>query len=183
MLTARALQYERAPGGHGSLRPADVAAMLAGLERRRFLAGLLVEAGDWSCLRELERHLFLAAVTLATEQHWSLPRGPGVLRSLGHLALWESTAAGTPCPACGGHGSYQPDPSSPHRVACEDCRGTGRRPLADYRRAELIAVSPSNWTRLWASRYESIYGTFLGWADDARHHLRRQLRRNAAATA
>lgn len=175
MLTTRAQQYERAPGGHEGLTPAEVAGMLAGLEQRAFCAGMLCEAGEWSYLSRVGRSLYLYALELATQERWNLPRGPGQIADLVHLALLEATGPTVPCMVCGGSGCTAPE-GNPARRSCDVCEGSGRVPRTQRSRAELIGISEAQWFAVWKNRYRGVYSELNNWTSDARTFLARQLR-------
>lgn len=183
MLTARAIQYDQAGGReHSALTSAHVAGMLSGLATAPYLCGLLVEAGYWDCLLRLERELWHAIIELASKREWNLPNGPGPCRPLGHLALFELVGPSTPCPKCKGEGS-KADEYTTTRVSCERCSGRGKLPLTPYSRADLIGIHSSNWSKVWASRYQDALLIPLGWLQEANSHLRRQLRKSAEVAA
>lgn len=175
MLTARALQYDGSRGGHGGLRQSDIAAMLGGLDRRYFLAGLFLEAGDWTSLIPLERKLFHEVVDLAWIKGWDL-RTDGLkhCRSLGHLALYEAAGPATICPKCDGEGATIP-PGEVMPVQCKRCDGKRKLPLTPKSRAELISISDGNWYKVWCMRYEHVVTALDYWLAEANRHLKRQL--------
>lgn len=108
LLTTRSTGVEITPGGFGSLKPADVAGALQGLERGRFLLGMAVLAGDRDVLAELHSYITVDVVIRAEREHWECERGAQTCRSLSALALFE-LLNGTRCHVCGGRGTVDPE--------------------------------------------------------------------------
>lgn len=169
MLSARAQQYEVGSRSFGSLRPSDVAAMLAGLQQRCYVAGMLCEAGDWSFLPRVASYLYREAHDISEKQEWNLPRGVRQVKSLVYLAIIEATVPSVDCVACNGAGTTADVKGE--RTACELCRGRARLPVIQETRAEILEVNESNWKRTWRERYYQVDGVLRDWATTAREHL------------
>ncbi|MGE3293837.1 MAG: hypothetical protein AB7O95_20915 [Geminicoccaceae bacterium] len=169
MLTARAQQYERVPGSFDSLKPRDIAAMLAGLDHRPYVAGMLCEAGDWAYLPRCASYLYREADALCDEGEWNLPRGVGQLKNLVYLALVEATVPSVECVACNGVGTTADVKGE--RSPCELCRGRARLPVIQETRAEILEVDESNWKRTWRERYFQVDAVLQGWVTAAREHM------------
>lgn len=169
MLTARAQQYEVGSRSFGTLTPADVAAMLAGLDERPFSAGMLCEAGDWMSLPRVASFLYYDTVDLAGELEWDLPRGPKPLKGLVYLALIEATGPSVVCAACedGKKATY----TAGKLVSCRVCEGRGRLPVMQQTRFEMLGFDESSWRRRWRERYVRVDQILQGWIQDARDHL------------
>lgn len=170
MLTARAQQYEVGSGSFGSLKPADVAAMLAGLDERPFAAGMLCGAGDWMSLPRVASFLYYDTVDLACELEWDLPRGVGQLKSLVYLALIEATGPSVVCAAC--NDGRKLTVIAGKSVACKLCEGRGRLPVLEQPRHAIIGVDESNWRKRWRDRYIRVDQLLQGWVQIANAHLR-----------
>lgn len=169
MLTARAQQYEVGSRSFGTLTPAEVAAMLAGLQQRCYVAGMLCEAGDWSFLPRVASYLYREAHDLCDRQEWNLPRGVRQVKSLVYLSIIEATVPSVDCVACNGVGTTSDVKGE--RTACELCRGRARLPVIQETRAEILEVNESNWKRTWRERYYQVDGVLRGWVTTAREHL------------
>lgn len=173
LLTARAQQYVRVPGSFGSLKPADVAAMLTGLDDESYAAALLCKTGNWGRLEEVERNLYDATEKLARLEKWSLPGGLDQLQVLVHLALLEATGPSVVCTACVGTGRCE-DAGGKER-GCELCEGRGRLPKTQRTRADLVGVSDRHWRRVWRDRYNQVDQVLQNWLNDADRHLKAAL--------
>lgn len=174
MLTAKTADLEPIPATFGSLKPSDIAAMLAGLKHRKFLAGMLVLAGDRSVWHELENHVYVRAMLLAAEHDWGMPKGPRLLRALAKLAILDVTTAGRPCPPCEASGVIV-SPEG-YKSQCEHCHGTGKRAFAEYELSQLAEIPERTWRHTWGERYQAIYRDFCGDVEDARRYLSRQMK-------
>lgn len=173
LLSTRAAQWDWSPADHEGLTQAEVAGMLAGLERRAYYAGLLCLAEQWTCLRRVQGNLYHYAIELAGDEEWDLRRGPRPLLDLVHLALLEMTGPTMQCLACDGQGKL--DRPGSGRRSCDLCEGSGRIPRTQKSRAELIQVDERNWRRVWRDRYRGVYGGLQNWVSDASSHLARKL--------
>jgi hypothetical protein len=97
-------------------------------------------------------HLRAKAFPLDQIGHWQHLR-EAVLTELGHANL---------CGACEGRG-HSPGPSrepgyAPTLRACFECGGSGRVPVSDRQRAELLHRSPKAYRESWAPMYEWLFG-------------------------
>lgn len=181
-LTARALQYDRVPGGFQRFTQADAAALLAGLSRRPFLTAMLCDVGDDTVHGELYRRLRDFVIERSVTEAWKFSR-PLMFQQLALLAIFELVGARDPCMVCDGRGSVPIEEGSPTHIGCEICRGTGKAPLTGRDRAALIGIHESTWSKVWRDRYEIVFGELHNWLADARHHVRRRLRKERRATA
>ncbi|MCU7840871.1 MAG: hypothetical protein KZQ94_16015 [Candidatus Thiodiazotropha sp. (ex Troendleina suluensis)] len=68
---------------------ATAAAMCAGMPDLQFKASMLKWAGDWSNANYLEYRIWIAAVDIAREEKWKIPRGREYLRRMAGLAIAE----------------------------------------------------------------------------------------------
>ena len=139
LLTTRSTGVELTPGGFGSLKPADVALALQGLERLRFLLGMAALAADRDVLGELHAHLTIEVVIRAEAERWECERGAQTCRSLAALAMFE-LLNGTRCYVCSGRGVIDPEylrlrDLSEHerRQALGDARSQDQRMLHELR--------------------------------------------------
>lgn len=182
LLTARAIQYGKTPGGHAHMTPADVAGLLRGLGRRPFLTAMLADCGDFSAYVPLHGELTGYVLSRALDEDWRMHRVQ-FCRELAALAILEMIGAREPCLACEGRGAVPIEDGSPTLVSCELCRGSGRQPMTPDDRATMIQIHETSWRRTWAGRYEQVFGELHGWLMDARRHMARRLRAEAHATA
>lgn len=182
LLTARALQYDRVPGGFARLTQADAAALLAGLERRRFLTAMLADVGDSAVHHDLYVHVRDLAIDNAIRGDWK-GASPKVLHQIALLSIFELAGRGEPCRPCDGAGAVPIEDGSPTMVACECCRGTGKAPLTGGDRAALLRMPDSTWSRTWGQRYEVVFSELHHWLTDARRHMARKLRKEAREVA
>lgn len=182
LLTARALQYDKTPGGFARMTQADAAALLRGLSRRPFLAAMLADCGDSVVHHELYMALRQYVMDRAVSDDWRLDR-PRLCEQIALLAILELVGARDPCPACEGRGAVPIETNSPTMVRCDPCRGSGRAPLSGRDRAAMVQIHEVSWSRTWAARYEVVFGELHGWLMDARRHMARRLRAEARAVA
>ena len=182
LLTARAIQYGKTPGGHAHMTPADVAGLLRGLGRRPFLTAMLADCGDFSAYVPLHGELTGYVLSRALDEDWRMHRVQ-FCRELAALAILEMVGAREPCLACEGRGAVPIETNSPTMVRCDPCRGSGRAPLSGRDRAAMVQIHEVSWSRTWAARYEVVFGELHGWLMDARRHMARQLRAEAHAAA
>lgn len=174
MLTARTANLQPIAGTFGALKPADIAAMMSGLKRRKFLAGMLVLAGDMSTIPELHQQLYMRAIFLAADASWNLPEGPKILEALARMVVLDITTRGKPCARCEASGVYTDQQG--FKSSCEPCRGTGKRAFSEAELCELTGIHPRSWSRTWAARYNAIYADFSGDVEDAKRFLKRRMR-------
>lgn len=182
LLTARAIQYGKTPGGYAHMTPADVAGLLRGLPRRPFLTAMLADCGDSMVHHELYVALRHYVFDRAVFDGWRLDR-PRLCEQIALLAILELVGARDPCPACEGRGAVPIETGGPNMVRCEPCRGSGRAPLSGRDRAAMVQIHEVSWSRTWAERYEVVFGELHGWLMDARRHMARRLRAEARAEA
>lgn len=182
LLTARAIQYGKVPGGHAAMSQADIAALLAGLARRPYLTAMLADVGDTTVHHELYMLVRESVISVAIDERWKLAR-PKICEQLALLAIFELVGARDPCGVCEGSGSVPIEEGSPTLVPCEVCLGTGRAPLTGRDRASLLEIHESNWNRTWAPRYEGVFVQLHYWLADARRHMARKLRKEARSAA
>lgn len=205
MMTARGVRIGGSFGGIPELTPSDIARMLKDLGRGPFLAGMVREGGDASCLGELERCLWMAATRMAdpvdlrgrpiTELAWPLSHGQAYCRRLAGLAVFEfAIPKPQKCDDCEGRGWKRRDGQG---VACPSCSAgpadpriatlngvsepeddpgsTGYRSLQPAMRAELAGIPLRSWKDGWSGRYELVYREVCSWHSIAMSHLRRAL--------
>lgn len=173
-LTAQTADLEPIPATFGALKASDIAASLAGLKHRKFLAGMLVLAGDKGVWHELENHVYVRAMLIAADQDWAMPTGPKLLRALAKLAMLDLTARGKPCKSCDASGVLIS--SEGYRAQCDVCNGTGKRSFSEWELCSLAEIPERTWRRTWAERYQAIYRDLCGDVEDARRYLSRKLR-------
>jgi hypothetical protein len=184
LLTLRSKNFDRTPGGHGSMTASDVAAMLAGLEREPFLTGMAAECADFGALKQIELCLRTRAYTMAENGEWQPPRG--LLRAMVALALYE-VIDDRHCYACNGRGqmvftlnalpelimapSFKRLDEGKAQVTCIACIGEGQVNLSDRRKAEIMGMGRDTWRRHWARKYEPIFGVANSWREIAKGYL------------
>lgn len=173
LLTTRATNWEWSPSDHEGLTQAEVAGMLAGLDRTAYYAGMLCLAERWDCLKPTVALLRDFAIELASEEQWDMPTGPKPLTNLVYCAIFEMTGPSFMCPTCDGLGRIE-RPGATRRV-CTLCEGSGRIPRTQRSRAELVGVTERSWHRVWKGRYMGVHGELNNWVSDARTHLARKL--------
>lgn len=182
LLTARGVQFGGTIGGTPYLTPADVARMLKGLDRGPFLAGMVKESGDVSCLGDLERHLWIETMRLAEgyddrgrpyRKPWPLSHGQSYCRRLAGLAVFEFVMPRPEvCSECHGRGWVKFEGQG---IECRACRNTGGSKLHPRMRAELAGIPFTSWKDGWSARYEEVHATVQSWHSIALSHLRRAL--------
>lgn len=191
LLTTRSPSMDRISAGYLSMKPADVAALLAGLYREAFLMGMAHFCADYRSLTDLERNLWVRVQDMANSGNWEFAHGFLGCRRLAGLALFE-TIDDLTCQTCSGKGTttfvLTEEPSlifSPYyellnayegRIRCMSCWGAGRLRLSGRKRADLAGIGKDAWSRTWAKRYEPVYQLTQRWLGDANTHLAKQLR-------
>jgi len=173
MLTARGAGMGGVHGGIPSLTAADVARMLRGLDRGPFLAGMVRESGDISCLGPLERWLWVKTMWRSEQLGWPNAHGQAYCRRLAGLAVLEFVMPRPEvCPECHGRGWITHESQG---IECRACANTGGQKIEPRMRAQLAGIPPTSWTEGWAARYEDVHATVQSWHSDAKTHLRRAL--------
>ena len=76
-------------GGEPELPPEVVAAALAKLPRRYYLAGRVRYLKDWSVSEELATLLWIRCCTYASRENWQVPKGKQYVRRLARIAVAE----------------------------------------------------------------------------------------------
>lgn len=113
LLTARTSGMDCGSSGWGSLKPADVALALGGLDRPRFLLGMAALAGDRDHMHELVTLVKLEIILpMAEYAGWTIKRGSEAYRRMAALAVFELLNNGR-CFVCNGKGTYDPPPEPP----------------------------------------------------------------------
>lgn len=75
--------------GVADINPSIAAGMCAGMPENCYQALRLKWADDWSQANVLEKKLWMAAVDLAIDEKWRVPKGKELLRKLAGMALYE----------------------------------------------------------------------------------------------
>ena len=191
LLALRTVQLARQSSGHGALRSADIAGMLAGLEREPFLMGMAAELGDKGALFQLELCLWTRGNTIAEKENWDPPQGEFTVRRMAALALYDVIDERR-CMQCNGKG-HETFSLSEHpalvlastfeslngregTVRCRACQGSTQMRLSGRKRADLAGINKDMWTRTWSKRYEPIFRIANDWRESARSYLARRLR-------
>jgi hypothetical protein len=191
LLTIRSKNFEMQSKGHGSTSSADVAALLAGLDREPFLMGLAAECADIGALQQVELVLWARANTISDREDWDAPRGYFTVRRMVGVALYEAMEDHR-CYGCNGTGSmafqlrdhpgmmmaptFEAISPTAGKVRCVCCQGSGVIRLSGRKRAELAGINKDTWTRLWGRRYESIFNIARDWRQSAKNHLASRVR-------
>ena len=195
LLTIRSKAFAMSSKGHGATTTADVAALLAGLDRHPFLMGMAAECGDMNALRQIEWVLWVRAKTLADAEDWDPPHGEFTVRRMVGVALLEAIDDRR-CPACNGQGivaftlgdnpalmfssSFAPINGMTGRVQCSVCVGECHIRLSGRMKARLAGINKDTWTRIWARRYEPIFTLANGWREQAKQYLAARVREEEA---
>lgn len=158
-MTARAAQWDTAPGGAQIGGRVLDAALAGGMPRKLWLAGRMRYCLDTSVTLELERLLMVKLTLIALEEGYKRPPGmkPGEpwLRKLSSLAILEEmTPAG--CPATLANGT---------RVLL---------PWHQKTRALVVDVPLRSWYRHWSRPYGAIVSVLTGWHESAYAYIRKQ---------
>lgn len=190
LLTLRSKHFARTPGGHGSTTTADVAALLGGLDREPFLMGMAADLGDFGALQQIELVLWERARYICERENWDPPRGEFTVRRMAAVALYE--AINDPrCYVCNGSAemtialdeypgmilapTFRAINAALCVVRCPACVA-GKVRLSGRKKADLAGINKDTWTRLWAKRYEPIFGVANGWRETARQYLAARIR-------
>lgn len=194
LLTIRSKSFAAIPGGHGGTTAADVAALLAGLDREPFLMGMAADLGDYDALRQIELVLWERARHIGERENWDPPRGEFTVRRMVGVALLE--AVDDPrCSVCNGGAemtfaladypgmilapTYRQISESSGAVRCPACVA-GKVRLSGRKKADLAGINKDMWTRIWGKRYEPIYQIANGWRETARRYLQDRIREEEA---
>lgn len=191
LLTVRSSAIERQSSGHGALRTADIAAMLAGLHPEPYMMGMAAECGDYKALRQIELVLWTRANKIAERERWEPPRGEFTVRRMAALALYEAIDDRR-CYACNGEGhmefslqthpglimapSYRELNVASGTIRCPACQGSGQIRLSGRKKADLAGINKDSWTRQWARRYEPVFRIANDWREQARSYLAARMR-------
>jgi hypothetical protein len=172
MLTARGVAFGGSGGGIPELTPAEIARMLQGLARGPFLAGMVKECGDARSLGELERWLWIEAMSIACRERWPLCHGQQYCRRLSGLAIFEFIVPKpNRCRECGGKGYVV---FQGNGVECTSCSNTGGASLVAHARCDLAGIPLRQWeSGGWSARYEAVHMTIHSWHSDALSHITR----------
>jgi hypothetical protein len=190
LLTIRSNNFARTPGGHGSTTTADIAALLGGLDREPFLMGMAAELGDFDSLRQIELVLWERARHIGDRESWDPALGEFTVRRMAALALYE--AINDPrCYVCNGSAemtvaldeypgmvlapTFRAITTTSCVVRCPACV-QGKVRLSGRKKADLAGINKDMWTRIWAKRYEPLFGIANGWRETARKYLKERIR-------
>lgn len=129
----------------------DVAAALAmgGADRAATLMVLHKWVQDKSVQEPLFYAVYDAVVTVAAREHWKVPKGGEILRSITRLAIAEETDPKR-CPACQGRAEAL---IGGVMKKCPACNGIGWSEWPEAMRARLVGIDKANWSRTWDVRY------------------------------
>ena len=190
LLTLRSKSFGRTPGGHGATTTADIAALLAGLDREPFLMGMAADLGDYGALRQIELVLWERARHIGDRENWDPPRGEFTVRRMAALALYEAIGD-TRCYVCNGTSemavalaeypgmilapSFRPITAGSCVVRCPACVA-GKIRMSARTKAGLAGIHKDMWTRTWAKRYEPLFRIANGWRETARQYLAARIR-------
>lgn len=146
-----------AGGGLRELTPELLSVACAGLAPGPYAVARWVVCADRSAAVALEVALWHRVAEQATAEGWRSMRG----RDLCRLAVLELGL-----------------PRLPRRRAGQVREGVDActRPWRDADRARELGVDTSGWSRLWASRYASVWALSAAWLDAAGGHVARRLR-------
>lgn len=175
LLTARALQMSRAPGGTPFLTAAEAAQLLQGLSPNAFLAGMAKECHDLTCITQLELRLFDWAVMTGFREQWPEKNRQVYARRFAGLAVYELLIPRPYlCRHCAGRGFTLSEEGN--GIPCDLCASTGGKAMSEHLRSDLVDITWSLWRTDWSSRYHFVFAELNLWHQEARAHVARAVK-------
>lgn len=194
LLTIRSMAFAPSSKGHGAITTADIAALLAGLDREPFLMGMAADLGDYDALRQIELVLWERARHIGERENWDPPQGHFTVRRMAAVALYEAIND-TRCYVCNGTSemavalteypgmvlapSFRAINAESCVVRCPACVA-GKVRISNRKKADLAGINKDVWTRIWAKRYEPIFQIANGWRHTAAQYLAHRIREEEA---
>ena len=156
-------KYSVGSGSGGLTRQEILAAIGMGhLSRPAWLMAQAYYLAEASVLSELSKCLCLAAVDLANEHGWKVPRGHELLRRMSVLALLKILEPPM-CRSCRN--------DDKRKLNCEACAGTGHRDFPIRFQAEITNLPRTTWARDWRKRCSYIEYVAKGWLCEVESYL------------
>lgn len=158
------------PSGKSDLTASEAAAILAGLEKKRFEMGWMFITHNYAKYNFISLMVLNEATKIVVKEKWRLPKRKYLLRRMSALAVIEALAPRL-CRNCRGHGQVL-DTKHKLIVECKKCHGTGGgNAFSNTKRAKLLDVDKDNFNKVWAKRYNQIYMIPYQWLMDAFAHI------------
>lgn len=138
----------------GRLSKAELAGLLAGLDKPAMNLALAKYALDINAERNLIAHVQVRAVGIAVRENWLIIKGRPTVVNMSALAVFESVRPNR-CGRCSGRGFVA------HRL-CSNCNGSGFKALSGRKVAEIIGVEDNDYKRKWRQRYQGLINYVQG---------------------
>ena len=168
LLNPKSPSWSDVSGGHNKLRWEDIAVALSmgDLNQLSYVLARTKYCQDSSCAEALVKQVGGLVKALAQKGQWRA-RGT-LLNKLAQLACYESLQA-SHCPTCRGRGQRR------NGMECDDCHGSGRKPMSARSRYRFAGIDKRNWERRWQQRYEDVFRRLCDAENQALSHLSWQL--------
>lgn len=150
-------------GGAGGLTRAELAGMLAGLNRDVVNYALAKYAGDEVAYWDLVFAVRVYAASVAVKEDWEIVRGRPTVYNLSAIAVFEAVNPNR-CGTCRGSGFER-------AKVCRTCSG---QTIARYGHAviaDLVGLSETTFRRVWYSRYCSLCKYVLDYDYEIRKRI------------